>query len=306
MSALGAAAGVVLDEFLGEPPLAWHPVARFGEAMRSLEPHLYADRRSRGIVFTACGVGFACGTGWIVRRLLGRHAGTALAVAICSAGRMLDVEAQAMAALLGTGDVPAARVRVRSLAGRDAERLGTGELSRAVIESAAENLVDAVTATLWWGAVAGPIGAFGHRACNTLDAMVGYRNDRYAHFGWASARLDDLLNAVPARLGVLAVALVRPRRAADVWRIVRRDARRHPSPNGGVVEAAFAAALGVGLGGVNRYGSFVEDRGTLGDGPLPGIADIAAAVRLRRDTTALSTTVVAVAGVIAAYRRRST
>ena len=136
--------------------------------------------------------------------------------------------------------------------------------------------------------------------------MVGHRDDRYARFGWASARLDDLVNFVPARLTALAVACVRPGAAATVWRIVRRDAPAHPSPNGGVVEAAFAAALGVRLGGENRYGDVVEDRGTLGDGRPPGPGDIAAAVRLRRHATAaFALGAIGLQLVVHASRRRS-
>lgn len=306
MTALGAAAGVAIDQLAGEPPVAWHPVARYGTAMRAVEQRLYRDRRDAGIAHVAVGFGIAAAAGHVYRRVLGRHASTALAVAICAAGRMLDDEADTMAALLRNDNLTAARERVRSLVGRDATGLDAGELSRAVIESVAENLVDAVTATLWWGTIGGSVGALGHRAVNTLDAMVGRHDDRYEHFGWASARLDDVLNYLPARLTTVAVAVARPHRARDVWRVVRRDADRHPSPNGGNVEAAFAAALGVTLGGVNRYGDTVEDRGTLGDGNPPTIDDIAAAIRLRRHTTAVTTVALGVAAAAArTYRRRS-
>jgi adenosylcobinamide-phosphate synthase len=123
----------------------------------------------------------------------------------------------------------------------------------------------------------------GYRAANTLDAMVGHRNDRYHRFGWASARLDDLANLVPARVTAVLVAACRPERAAAVLRHVRRDAPAHPSPNAGVAEAAFAAALQVQLGGTNRYGDRVEERGLLGDGPPPDAAAIAGACALSRD-----------------------
>ncbi|MFP5489808.1 MAG: adenosylcobinamide-phosphate synthase CbiB [Acidimicrobiia bacterium] len=304
MTALGAVVGTAIDQLAGEPPVAWHPVARYGTAMRTVEERLYRDRRATGVAHVAVGVGIAATAGYVTRRALGRHVSTALAVAICAAGAMLDDEAHAMAALLRDEDLAAARERVRSLVGRDAVELDAGELSRAVIESVAENLVDAVTATLWWGAVLGPVGALGHRAVNTLDAMVGHHDDRYEHFGWASARLDDVVNYVPARLTAVAVAVARPHRACDVWRIVRRDARRHPSPNGGVVEAAFAAALGVTLGGVNRYDGTVEDRGALGDGGPPSVDSIGAAIRLRRHVTAIAAVALGVAGAAGASRRR--
>ena len=130
-----------------------------------------------------------------------------------------------------------------------------------------------------------------HRAVNTLDAMVGHHNQHYEHFGWASARLDDVVNYLPARLTTAGTMIVRPHRALAISRTVRRDAKQHPSPNGGVVEAAFAAALGIQLGGINRYGddsvghNGVEDRGLLGDGRPPAAGDIQAAVDLRRHAT---------------------
>jgi adenosylcobinamide-phosphate synthase len=120
-----------------------------------------------------------------------------------------------------------------------------------------------------------------YRAINTLDAMVGHRSARYRNFGWASARLDDVANLVPARLTAMLVALVRPRAAAAITRTIRRDAPAHPSPNAGVAEAAFAAALGVELGGPLRYGDRLERRPRLGTGPRPGIDDINRAITLQ-------------------------
>lgn len=298
MTALGAVTGVALDRLLGEPPVDWHPVARYGAVMQAVEHRLYADTRTNGVTHLAIGALIGWFTGITSRRLLGRHASTALAVTICAAGKMLDDEALTVRDLLQQGDINGARLRVRSLVGRDTTHLDGEQLSRAVIESVAENQIDAVTATILWGALGGPIGAFVHRAVNTLDAMVGHHNERYEHFGWASARIDDTLNFIPARLTAVAIAVAEPRRARDVLRIVRRDAHLHPSPNGGVIEAAFAAALGVTLGGVNQYASTVEDRGTLGDGPAPSIEHIAAAVRLRRRTTAVIAGMVMTIGVI--------
>lgn len=306
MSGFGAAAGVVVDRIAGEPPLAWHPVARFGSTMQRVEHRTYADRRPNGIVHLAVGVGLASAAGWLMRRVLGKHAGTAAAVALCSAGRMLDDEARTMAELLRADDLVAARARVRSLVGRNPDALDADELARAVIESVAENLVDAVTATIWWGSIGGAAAAAAHRAVNTLDAMVGHHDDRNEHFGWASARLDDVVNYLPARLTALAVAVARPRHANEVWRIVRRDAPQHPSPNGGIVEAAFAAALGIRLGGINRYGDTTEDRGTLGDGRPAAVDDIEAAVRLRRDSTlVVAIGALAASSALRGYRRRN-
>src|SRR5690606_23782143 len=144
-----------------------------------------------GAVHAACGIGLAVGAGVGLDRLVGRRVATALAVALCSAGRMLDDEARGVARLLEAGDLDGARHALRALVGRTADGLDEAGIVRAVIESVAENSVDAVTATVLWAAVGGAPAALGHRAVNTLDAMVGHRTARLARFGWASARLDD-------------------------------------------------------------------------------------------------------------------
>ena len=295
--ALGAAAGIGADAWLGEPPAKWHPVAAFGATMTAVEQRLYRDTRAAGAAHLAVGLGLAAFVAYGARRVLGPGVAAAVAVAVASAGKMLDDEAAGIAAHLSAADLPSARTALRSLVGRTPDDLDASEIARAVIESVAENSVDAVVSSLCWGAVAGAPGALMHRASNTLDAMVGHRNARYEHFGWASARFDDVLNFVPARLAVAAVCACRPHAAGSVWRTVRRDSAKHPSPNGGVIEAAYAAALGVQLGGVNHYGGEVEDRGTLGDGTPPDASAIHAAIRLRRHTTAALALAVAALGM---------
>lgn len=299
MSGLGAAAGVAIDAVVGEPPLAWHPVAKFGSAMIAVERRTYRETRAAGAVHLAIGVGAALVVGVTARRMMGPVLATASAVALASAGRMLDGEALGIADHLKAGDLPSARTALCALAGRTPDDLEESEIARAVIESVAENSVDAVVSSIMWGVVGGAPAVLAHRATNTLDAMIGHHSDRYEHFGWASARLDDALNFAPARLAAGAVAACRPRAAKKVCETVRRDAHQHPSPNGGVIEAAYAAVLGVSLGGVNRYGSEIEDRGTLGDGRAPIAADIRAAVALRRHTTML---IAGVAGLTGAFR----
>ena len=299
MNALGAAGGVVLDAVAGEPPRRWHPVAAYGSMMTALERRSYRDGRRAGVVHLAIGVGAAVVTGWCCRRVLGPLWSTVVATGVASAGRMLDGEALAVGDHLVARDLGAARSALSALAGRRADDLDESEVARAVVESVAENSVDAVVSSIFWAAIGGAPAVLAHRAVNTLDAMVGHRTDRYERFGRASARLDDLANFVPARLAALSVAMCRPRSAGLIMRTVRRDAGRHPSPNGGVIEAAYAAALGLRLGGVNRYGDEIEDRGTLGDGRSPVAADITAAVRLRRHTTALIAASVALLGLAA-------
>jgi adenosylcobinamide-phosphate synthase len=193
--------------------------------------------------------------------------------------------------------------------GRDPTGLDAAAIARAAVESVAENTTDAIVAPALWTAAAGPVGAFVYRAGDTLDSMVGYRDDRYRRFGLASARLDDALAWVPARATAVLVALARPGRAPAVARAVRQDAPRHPSPNAGVSEAAFAAALGLRLGGTNRYGDLAEDRPVLGSGRAPGPQDITAAVDLSRDVTWLLAGLLVLAGTagaIAGRRRGAT
>jgi adenosylcobinamide-phosphate synthase len=153
-----------------------------------------------------------------------------------------------------------------------------------------------MVAPMLWAAAGGAPGALGYRAVNTVDAMVGQRSPRYCRYGWAGARLDDVAAWVPARVTAAAVAAVRPGAAGAVWRAVRQDAPGHPSPNAGVAEAAFAAALGLRLGGESRYGDRVEIRPPLGTGRPPEVADVAAAVRLSSDVgTAVALLLVAAA-----------
>jgi adenosylcobinamide-phosphate synthase len=173
------------------------------------------------------------------------------------------------------------------------------------VESVAENTADAAVAPLFWGAVAGLPGLLAYRAVNTLDAMVGHRSPRYARFGWAAARLDDIANWVPARVTAaltVACAPVVGGSAAGAWRAWQRDGAAHPSPNAGRCEAAVAGALGLRLGGRNVYGTRVEDRPSLGDGRRPVTGDIRRAVRLSR-TVWCTAAALAVAGRLA--RRRA-
>ena len=267
---LGLVVGYAADRLLGDPA-RWHPVAGFGTTAAALERRTYAGRRLNGICHVAVLVAGAA--------LLGRRTPVAVATWAVLGGRSLDREAAAVQRLLELGDLPGARQRLTHLVGRDTSELDEAGVARAVIESVAENTSDAVVAPLVWGALLGSPGLLAYRAANTLDAMVGHRSARYERFGWAAARLDDLLNLPGSRLtATLAVLLGDDHRAA--WAAWRRDAPGHPSPNAGPVEAAFAGALGVRLGGVNVYAGRVEDRQVLGDGRAPDVHDITRARRL--------------------------
>lgn len=298
MRAAGLILGYAADRLLGDPA-RWHPVAGFGRLAATAEQVTYADRRVAGAVHTAVLVGGAVALGAVAGRR-DRTLATAVATWAVLGGRSLDREAAAVAGLLA--DLPAARRRLTHLVGRDTGALDEAGVARAAIESVAENTSDAVVAPLVWGALLGVPGLLGYRAANTLDAMVGHRSARYRRFGWAAARLDDLLNLPGSRLtATLAVALGGDRRAA--WTAWRRDAAGHPSPNAGPVEAAFAGALGVRLGGVNVYAGRTEDRHSLGDGRAPAGHDLTRARRLAA-RVGLAAVLLLAGGSAASARRR--
>jgi adenosylcobinamide-phosphate synthase len=285
--AIGLALGFVADRVLGDPA-RYHPVAGFGRLAGAFERRVWADDRATGVAYTAALVGGTGAAGVLADRLV-RHrpvAGTILTAATTWAvlgGRSLGREAEHVHGHLVRDDLPAAREQLTHLVGRDPSLLDAGEVSRAAVESVAENTSDAVVAPLLAGAVGGIGGLVAYRAANTLDAMVGHRSARHLRFGWASARLDDVLNLAPARLSAALAAALAPvvgGERAEAMRAWTRDAHRHPSPNAGPVEAAFAGALGVRLGGTNVYGTRVEHRPTLGDGRPATADDIARAVRL--------------------------
>jgi adenosylcobinamide-phosphate synthase len=290
-----AAAGVVADRFLGEPSPAVHPVARFGRLMAALEPRLWRDSRWAGAAYEAVGVGIGLAAGLAVPN-------PALATWLGVAGRALGEEARRVGRALATGDLERARALLPALVGRDTDALDEKEVARAVIESVAENTVDAVVAPACFAAAGGASAAYAYRAVNTLDAMVGHRSERYARFGWAAARLDDAANWVPARLTVVLVATVRPRAAHQVLAVLRQPPP-HPSPNAGVAEAAFAAALGLRLGGDCSYGGRLDPRPTFGSGRPPEPADIEPAVRLSGHVATALAGALATAGLVARRRR---
>lgn len=308
---LGLACAALMDQVLPDPPNQLHPVAWFGRWAGWLESRMWADSSSRGALFAlvalapvaAVGVGAELATR---RHPLAHTMATAVAGWVVIGAGSLSREGDAMAERLEAGDLPGARERLGHLCGRLPDELGEPELARATVESMAENTADSAIASLWWGTFAGIPGLLVHRGANTLDAMVGYRNARYAHFGTASARLDDLLDLAPARLTAALAAAVSPLvhgRPAQVVRIALRDAHDHPSPNGGWCESAWAGALGVQLGGHNVYpGGVAEDRGLLGDGPRPRARHVRRAARLVRWVT-LTGAGLALAGCVLAGRK---
>jgi adenosylcobinamide-phosphate synthase len=287
MTGVALLAGYAGDIALGDPR-RWHPVAGFGQAAIALERRSYAPSRARGAVHVLALVGLSAVGAEVAARGARRiPLGRGLVLAVCTwaalGGRSLVREARTVANALERDDLEGARRAIPALVGRDPSGLDAAELSRATVESVAENTADAVVGALVWGAIAGPAGIVAYRAANTLDAMIGRRDTRYESFGWAAARLDDVMSWPGALLGaLLAVALapIAGGSQGNAWRIMRRDGGAHPSPNAGQIEAAFAGALGLRLGGTLVYGDRVEHRPGLGDGRTPAAADVFRATHL--------------------------
>ncbi|MEU0117802.1 cobalamin biosynthesis protein [Streptomyces bobili] len=303
--AYGAAAGLLGDLLLGDPRRG-HPVAVFGRAVAGVERVLWRDHRGWGALHAAVCAGGAVALGAAATHAVRRSPAASVALTAAAAwavvgGTSLVREARTIGHALEAGDLEGARARLPHLCGRDPQALDTDGVARAVVESVAENTSDAVVGALVWGAVGGVPGLLGFRAVNTLDAMVGHRSPRYRRFGWASARLDDVAGWPGARLTAVLAAVTGddPRGAVRAW---RADARRHPSPNAGPVEASFAGALGVRLGGTLSYGGRVEHRpvlnGERGRTVVP--QDIERAARLSRRVGLLALGVTVAARVITA------
>lgn len=276
-------AAMLIDWFIGDPPWPTHPVILIGRWIRRLEGRLRSGEgpdwspgrlKRRGAVLAASTVLLAAVlTGGAVAALYAVHPWLGLAANTWLISTTIAVKGLKDAAMLvyrplAQGNLPDARKYVGYIVGRDTDGLGEAEITRAAVETVAENTVDAVVSPLVFALLGGAPLAMAYRAANTLDSMVGYKNERYLHFGWASARLDDALNLVPARLTALLLVwsawLSGGMHAGRALRSVLRFARLHPSPNSGFPEAAVAGALGVELGGRNTYGGAVSERARMG------------------------------------------
>ncbi len=293
---VGIAVGYVLDLILADPRRG-HPVALFGRGAEALEKVTYSDSRRAGVLhagmllFALGALGFAAMRTSVRRGFLYAVAATAATTFAALGGTSLTRTGDRMSALLGAGDEEAARAELPALCGRDPAALDATGLTRAALESVAENTSDAQVAPLLWASLGGIPALLVYRGANTLDAMIGHRSPHYSRFGWAAARFDDGANYFAARVTGLLVAVCAPvvgGSPAAALRAWRRDAARHPSPNAGVVEAAFAGALGVQLGGPTQYRDRLEIRPTLGDGRVPQVADLVRAVRLSRAVQVLA------------------
>ncbi|WP_353474407.1 adenosylcobinamide-phosphate synthase CbiB [Salipiger sp. H15] len=292
--------GMALDLLLGWPEWLYarigHPVTWLGRAIAALEARLNRGGRTRRLVLgaltTALVVTLATLPALAAQALLpdtlaGSLLGAVLAWPLIAMRSMHDHVA-AVARPLARGDMAEARRAVSMIVGRDPERLDAAGIARAATESLAENSSDGIVAPLFWGAVAGLPGIAAYKAVNTLDSMIGHRNDRYEAFGKLAARLDDAVNWIPARLTGLVFALASGRRARDGLRVMLRDAPKHRSPNAGWPEGAMAAALDVRLSGPRVYGDRVAEEPWLNGGARdPDPRDLGRALALYRRAMAL-------------------
>lgn len=271
------AAAFLLDLLIGDPRFLPHPVRLVGAFALHVE-HLLRrwqrlPLRAAGIAAVIVIVGSTVGVAQLLLMLCGlvhpllEWWGGVMMLYFCFAARDLAGHASAVTGPLQSGDLERARECVGMIVGRDTATMDESEVSLAAVESVAENTVDGVTAPLLFGMLFGPIGAVAYKAVNTLDSMFGYRNERYCEFGWAAARLDDLVNYLPSRLTVPVIALAAffmRLRSAEVLPSVVRTARLHASPNAGYPEAAYAGALGMRFGGPRSYGGIQRNLPFLG------------------------------------------
>lgn len=282
---IACAAGFLIDRLIGDPPGWPHPVRWIGRMIGFLDSRLNQGgrRRAKGLLLLLLVAGMSVlaalavsAAFYQVHRAAGIAAGS-LMIAAGLAQKSLGQAAMDVYGPLKAEDLPEARKKLGWIVGRDTDRLDEPEIVRGVVETVSENTSDGVTAPLFWAFLLGAPGIWLYKAVNTLDSMVGYRNEKHGEFGFFSAKADDVLNVVPARLtGGLIVLFTRSRSGLPLgtrlarW---RRDARRHPSPNSGWLEAATACQLGVELGGLNYYKGIPSDRARMGVPLRPLAAD---------------------------------
>ena len=270
-------AAVLLDWLIGDPRWLPHPVVFIGRLIAFLEKQLRKLFRSElagGALLLVLTVAITAGAAALLLKLaytVSPVAGFAVNVILswsCLAARSLQLESALVAGALQNGDLAGARQHLSFIVGRDTAELEEPEIWRAAVETVAENTADGVIAPLLCLMLGGPVLGLAYKAVNTLDSMVGYKNERYLLFGRASARCDDLANWLPARLTGLLLVLAAPLAGLSMkgsWRIMRRDGRNHSSPNSGIPEAAAAGALGVQLGGTNYYFGRPVAKPTIGE-----------------------------------------
>lgn len=295
-TALAMLLALLLDAWLGEPR-RMHPLVGFGRLAARVESHWYADRRVAGLLSWCVVVLPLVAVTWLLGAWLGpiRLGWDVFVLYLVVGLRSLGDHAMPVARALDAGDLPGAREAVGRMVSRDTAALDDTQVAAAATESVLENGNDAVFGALFWFLVLGAPGAVLYRLANTLDAMWGYRTERYERFGWAAARIDDVLNYVPARLTAISYGLLGD--ASRAWRCWRMQAPQWDSPNAGPVMAAGAGALGVCLGGAAPYDGVWEPRPVLGEGDAPDAQSIVRALRLVRRCVVLWLVVIILLGI---------
>ena len=307
---LALALGFTLDALLGDPAWLLHPVCIIGSYISFAEKRLRArggNLRASALLLTASTVLLtmaAAGALLVllscfgrIPRLVGMAVLNWLGLAMTSLAR----EARGVERALDRG-VEAGRTQVARIVGRDTQRLSEEEIIKATVETVAENTTDGVIAPMLYAALGGPVLLWGFKAASTLDSMVGYMDERYRDIGWSSARLDDLLNLIPARVTGPLLCLAAALTGLDgqnAWRVMQRDHANHKSPNCAWSEAAAAGALHIRLGGTHDYFGKPMEKPTIGDADRPAQrADIARAVHLMMTASVLGMAVICAAALM--------
>jgi len=292
-----------LDLLMGDPLWLPHPVRLMGRGIAAFEkilrrvfvPRVGEKLAGCVLMFMVVAVTFGI---TILALTLGAWLHPAFQWALmlyfsytCLATQSLGYAAEGIREALQGAGLPLARKRLSRIVSRETDALSEKSVIRATVETVAENTSDGIVAPLFYLALGGPALGMAYKAVNTLDSMVGYKNERYRHFGWASAKCDDWANYLPARItGFLMcfVAMLQKRRGKIAFKIMRRDGRLHDSPNAGIPEAATAGALGIQLGGLNLYSGILKEKPWLGNAEQkPEIKHIRDSIRLMRGTAIL-------------------
>ncbi|VAX25872.1 Adenosylcobinamide-phosphate synthase [hydrothermal vent metagenome] len=256
---------IIIDLLVGDPRWPFHPVRLMGSLLVRLEKTTRKNIRNAklaGVVTAAMAIAIALATAFglvVAAEAVSPVAGEIVSIIIIYFSLSIkDLASHSMAVYrrLENNDIEGAREKLGLMVGRDTQTMDETEIVRAASESVAESCVDGIASPLFYATLLGPLGAIAYKIVNTMDSMFGYKSERYLHFGWAAARLDDIANYIPARITAVIISLAAipaGMNAADSLRTVLRDGHRHPSPNSGLPEAAFAGAMGVRFGGVNIY-----------------------------------------------------
>lgn len=271
---------VIVDHLIGDPRTSIHPVVMIGNLITFLEIRLLKKQSSRilknlaGALLVILVLSITYGVVWWIMQFLAsihpwaQFIGGAFLLSFTIAPNSLAKAGHEIHHYLLTGDLSEARRKVGWIVGRDTDQLDVAEVTRGTVETIAENIVDGIISPLFYFVIGGVPLAFLYRAVNTLDSMVGYKNDKYKDFGMFAARVDDVFNYIPARLtGLLLVvtAIILGFNVSGTMTAIWRDAAKHPSPNSGFAEAGVAGALGIRLGGLNYYGGIASQRAYMGE-----------------------------------------